>query len=423
MFPLAGGQHILHLPRQFRRLFRSNPLEHFITTLLFAGGNIVARITRSYRLQRRGAVVVLACLIMVVMLAFIAFSVDVGYICMARNQLQNSADSAAMAGAWSLLDERRLLGTGYVNQVDTEARAAAAQYAGLNAVCHAPPSVDQNAANSSSGEIVLGHLGSSGELDTAVSPANYNAVQVTVLRNQQRNGPLNLFFGRVLGLPASSAQATATAVFRDGINGFRATDTTGNTSLLPFALDIKAWQDLLNGGGTDQWSYNLGTEQVSSGADGVHELKLFPDKTTGGGIVPGNFGTVDIGYSGNSSADLKRQIREGVSASDLAYHGGELKAPVSLNGDTGVGVDISAPLGDIVGQARTIPLYDTVAGSGNTGQYHIVAFAGIRIVDYRLTGSNKYILIQPAVVVDDSALDGGGPSSSYSVYQPVILAR
>jgi len=382
----------------------------------------MSRFTRRGFPRRRGAVLVLSCLLLVLLLALVAFSVDVGYICMARSQLQNSADSAAMAGAWGLLDERRLLGTSYLGAVDAQARAAAANYAGLNAVCNAAPSVGQNSANDLSGGIVFGHLDSSGSLVTAVSPANYNAVQVTVLRDQQHNGPLNLFFSRVLGISATTAQATATAVFRDGINGFRATDSTGNTSLLPFALSVNSWQDLLNGGGTDQWTYNLGTEQVSSGADGVKELKLFPDKTVGGGIVPGNFGTVDIGYSGNSSADLKRQIREGVAASDLAYHGGELRAPTTLNGDTGVGVDISAALKDIVGQARTIPLYDTVAGTGNTGQYHIVGFAGIRIVDYKLTGGNKYILIQPAMVVDDSALDGGG-ASSYSVYQPVVLAR
>jgi Flp pilus assembly protein TadG len=383
----------------------------------------MSRIIRSNRADRRGAVLVLACLLMVVILAFVAFSVDVGYICMARSQLQNSADASAMAGAWSLLDERRLLGSSQLADLETQARADAARYASLNAVCNAAPSVDANSANAASGDVVFGRLSSSGGLNTAVSPANYNAVQVTVLRDQQRNGPLNLFFGRVLGLATSDAQATATAVFKDGITGFRATDSKGNTSLLPFGLDIKAWQDLLNGNGTDQWSYSLGTEQVSAGGDGVKELKLYPDKFVGGNTVPGNFGTLDIGSSGNSSADLKRQVSDGVSAADLAYFGGELRVPINLSGDTGVDVDLSLELKDIVGQARTIPLYDTVAGSGNTAQYHVVGFAGCRIVDYKLTGGSKYILIQPALVVDDSALDGGGPSSSYNVYQPVVLAR
>ena len=46
----------------------------------------------------------------------------------------------------------------------------------------------------------------------------------------------------------------------------------------------------------------------------------------------------------------------------------------------------------------------------------------MRIVDFFLTGNDKYILVQPAVVVDDAAIvDDAG--SSYFVGQLVHLVR
>lgn len=52
--------------------------------------------------RRRGSIVVLAAIVMVVILAFLAFSLDVGYMSMTRSHLQNYADAAAMAAAQEL---------------------------------------------------------------------------------------------------------------------------------------------------------------------------------------------------------------------------------------------------------------------------------------------------------------------------------
>ena len=48
--------------------------------------------------------------IMVVMLAFVAFAFDMGNIVRVRTELQRSADAAALAGAWQLIDEGLLTG-------------------------------------------------------------------------------------------------------------------------------------------------------------------------------------------------------------------------------------------------------------------------------------------------------------------------
>jgi hypothetical protein len=146
-------------------------------------------------------------------------------------------------------------------------------------------------------------------------------------------------------------------------------------------------------------------------------------------LPPGNFGTVDIGNPNNSTADLSRQIRYGVNADDLAYFGGELKlgadGTLQLTGDTGLSAAIKDDLTSIIGQPRAIPLFSTVAGPGNNSVFTIVGFAGIRILDVKLTGSmsSKKVIIQPAFIVDDAVLTGPGSGSSYFVYQPVHLVR
>jgi len=54
--------------------------------------------------RRRGAVLVLTALLMIVMMALLAFSLDVGYMMTMKTELQRSVDSAALAGAGALVD-------------------------------------------------------------------------------------------------------------------------------------------------------------------------------------------------------------------------------------------------------------------------------------------------------------------------------
>src|SRR5438045_3159779 len=52
--------------------------------------------------QRRAAIIPLAALLMALMVGMLAFSIDLGYICAVRGELQNAADAAALAGAQQL---------------------------------------------------------------------------------------------------------------------------------------------------------------------------------------------------------------------------------------------------------------------------------------------------------------------------------
>jgi len=78
---------------------------------------------------------------------------------------------------------------------------------------------------------------------------------------------------------------------------------------------------MLAGGSDDSWSWNAAEQTIEPGADGVREVNLFPQGTGS----PGNRGTVDIGSSNNSTADIARQIVHGISPEDLEHHGGKLE--------------------------------------------------------------------------------------------------
>ena len=61
--------------------------------------------------RRRGNIVVLTTLMLVVLLAMVAFAIDMGYIVHARTELQRTADACALAAAARLpdLDEARAI--------------------------------------------------------------------------------------------------------------------------------------------------------------------------------------------------------------------------------------------------------------------------------------------------------------------------
>src|SRR5579884_215973 len=60
---------------------------------------------------RRGAVLPLTAILVVILFALVALGVDLGWIMTVRVQMQSAADSAALAGCQQLLDASYLQGT------------------------------------------------------------------------------------------------------------------------------------------------------------------------------------------------------------------------------------------------------------------------------------------------------------------------
>ncbi|MBW3600316.1 MAG: hypothetical protein KY475_23990, partial [Planctomycetes bacterium] len=349
------------------------------------------------RNRRSGNILVLTAFMMIGMIAVLAFSIDLGYLYVAKTELQRSADSAAMAAAWELLEDQAVFGAELPSQTQERARAAAATYASYNPILTQQPSLDDD-------DVKVGYLNDPWDetetIDTGA--AHYNAVRVRVQRTATINGAVPMLFGRVLGVDKTPLQARATAVLMSNFGGFRASDD-GNLPLLPFALDLETWNDLLAGVGSDDWTWDAANEAIVSGGDGVLEMNLYPQGTGS----PGNRGTVDVGSSNNSTADIARQILHGASPDDLSHHGGKLEldeyGELELNADTGISAGFKDELAEVQGRGkpRIIPVFSQVSGSGNNAQYTIVQFVGVRIMDVKLTGSmsSKRVIVQPAKIL------------------------
>jgi hypothetical protein len=101
---------------------------------------------------------------------------------------------------------------------------------------------------------------------------------------------------------------------------------------------------------------------VATGSDGVREVNLYPQGTGS----PGNRGSVDIGGSNNSTADIARQIVYGISPQDFEALGHPLTfnddGNLFLNGDTGISAGVKDELASIIGQPRIIPIFQQVRG-------------------------------------------------------------
>lgn len=387
-------------------------------------------IRQSKRSLRRGAVTVFITIVFVCVLGMAVLAVDVGMLYVARGELQRAADASALAGTWKLISDERLKGASAQNAQFVVARSEAAEYGRDNPALYVNLNMDANTGNASNGDIVLGTLSTPwnrGEALSTVTPDSFNSMQVRTRRDHERNGSIALFFARIFGYQDSDGWAQATATFRDDVVGFRITEHSGNVGILPIALHVDRWNELLARTRTtgDNYRYNSSTGTVSTGSDGIFELNLYPG-AGGTQLPPGNFGTVDIGNPNNSTADITRQIRFGVNESDLAWFGGEINIGASgyimMNGDTGLSASIKDDLEAIKGQPRSIPLFDQVSGNGNNSYFRVVGFAGVRIMNVKLTGAmtQKQVIIQPAMVSDDTAITGGTNRSRYVVAPPYL---
>ncbi len=370
---------------------------------------------------RRGNVLVLSAMVFSMLLAFTAFVVDIGYIVTSRSELAATADAAALAATIEMADG---FGTLTNTQIATNSKAAAVSVAaansaaGLNSV-YCNPTRD----------VKLGTYSWNAANSTWVTTWNatpYNVAEVTLRRDQVGSTlgdkQLDLFIAPSFGKSKSGICLTGKAALMPA-TGFK--KITGvNLDILPITLDLPTWTALEGGTGTDEYSYNTSTGAVTTGADGIKEVDLYPlssDITTAG-----NRGTVDIGSSNNSTADLSRQILYGINDDDMSHFGGQFNwssGSITLNGDTGLSAGIKDELEAIIGKPRMIPIFTSVAGPGNNANYVIPKFVGIRILHVQLTGNQKQVVVQPASMVSSAGIPGTATIGIGTIFSPAAIVK
>lgn len=139
----------------------------------------------------RGVIAVFAAVLLVVMLGMIAFAVDIGYLSLARTQLQAAADSAALAAAAT------------TNQPRSETETVAKQFAAYHIV-------GGRHVQLASKDIEYGTWDVNTRVFTPSAQAG-NSVRVTTRTDPDNGGGTNLFFGRLLDLASVNQTASAVA--------------------------------------------------------------------------------------------------------------------------------------------------------------------------------------------------------------------
>jgi len=337
-------------------------------------------------------------ILLVVLLGCAALAVDIGYLYVARAELQRAADAGALAGVQGLarglespFGEYLWISTIY-NRAEqyTEANTCAGQSVYLN------PNSD----------IIIGYLANPHDRSATlqiVALDQANAVQVIARRISGNGGEIPLFFAPILGINSSGVGALAIAVLDDRFYAYRPTTSgLGCIKAIPIGVHVDDWNDKIETGtGSDRFGYDTSSDSLIRAPDGVVEIDLYPGKTG----APGNFGILFIGTGKQGTSHIVDQINNGLTKEDLIditgkpmieFHDYESGAAVSydVSGDPG----IKAGLGDAlhVGDEIGFFLYSQVVESGSNSVFTIVDMRFGRIMKMDASaGNDGSTIIQP----------------------------
>lgn len=345
--------------------------------------------------NRRGTVLVFTAVSMSLLIGMAALAVDMGYAYSVKAQLQRNADAAVLAGAVVLTTDK-MLSASYDPTVDVVTEVQA--YGQKNLAAGVPVTIFAN-------DIVIGNITNLYDLSEAISPGAlpYNAIEVTVRRESNFNGELQLFFANIFGFSSMPLQTTARAGIEDGFSGYRPPGS-GTTPLLPFSISINKFTDqITDGNGPDLWSWNEITQTPDPVPDGENEIWIFPT----GIDAAGNFGTLNIGIGNQGTNQLGDQIRNGLSEQDLINEIGTGNLlfvdssgnPITytMTGNTGISAGISADVQARVGDVVAYFVHDNTVEEGSNSEYNIIDLRFGRLLEVDLTGApeNKRIVLQP----------------------------
>lgn len=380
-------------------------------------------------IRRRGAVAVLVAVLMIPMLAFVAFCVDIGWMTTTKSELQNATDSAAVAGARQLVDNYGAYSAASSSKRQTlvaDAKSAAStystQFGGYN-----------NAGGVASlqvlaGDIQFGFTDASGNFESSATHAGYpNTVQVVGRRDASANGRLPLHFAGVMGKRDTALTATASATIFTGLitafnpqgggdgadgggaaGGDYSADGSGEgCGLLPLAFDINVWNQFFTTG-------ESADGVVHTDAAGSPQIQVYPSPQN----APGNFGLLCLGPDTNATPSYSNWILNGPCDSDLQNLIGRGRFPVSepapkaWKGTPGLHDTLRSDFTAIIGQPRLLPLfkpasaspYQAASGAGNNATYNIVGFVGVTVTSVTGNGNNLNITVQPCSVIDPTAV-------------------
>jgi hypothetical protein len=340
----------------------------------------------SRKRAQRGAIGLMATSMLIITLAFGAIATDVARIMIVRNELQNAADAAALAGASALLP-----GTPAPNWA--------------NGITQGSTAVTLNGTEGtllSTGTAQAGYWDltrtKSGLQAQSITPGTYDvpAVQVTVSRDANNNrGPVSMLMAAIFSVPPVPLQATAVAVLS-------APGTVGPGTLLPIGIG----QCLYN----TYWDSVKGQPLNDPTTGQPYQFKIHNayDPTADGSCDSGQWTAFDSSQTGAST------VSNLITTGNLN--------PESINSNitflnNGTADSIYKAVIPLIGTTVVVPVVSQITPGSSVP---IVAFAAIKILDVQKGTSDKYILAQ--LVGNYQIPNSGGAGPYYGAYVPPRLA-
>lgn len=156
----------------------------------------------------RGAVAVIVAILIVVLFGFAALALDISNAMIARNELQNVADGAALAGAREigLIYKALPQGTPYTGYTISPGVV----YAAVTGVA-SQNQARQVAISINAADITIGVWNSTTRTLGPITNTGATAVRVTARRDGGANGPVATWLAGVMGINSMNVTATATA--------------------------------------------------------------------------------------------------------------------------------------------------------------------------------------------------------------------
>jgi Flp pilus assembly protein TadG len=333
--------------------------------------------------RQRGATVIFIAVGMVMLLAFTALAIDIGYVLVVRNELQNDADAAALAGARDLFPanpkpnwtaaEAKATATIPLNKATNVALANGAVQSGFWNLTGTPAGLQSKTITP-------------GVNDAA-------AVMVTVSKSAGNNGgPVSLFFGPVFGINTMSVAASAVAVV--SFPG-----SVGQGQLFPVAIAKCLYDNF--------WDSNANPPgpKIDPSTKQPYEFKIgsayhYPPCDSGE--------WTSFQFDANDTPTIR----------DLIANGNP--TPLSIGDDIWIEPGTKTAIYKDVPVGTTVLLPVVPCVTCGKGEQPIKAF-GPFVIDAAVGGSGKYVQGHFTTNFKVGVGSGGGPN--YGAFTPPSLAR
>ena len=233
---------------------------------------------------------------------------------------------------------------------------------------------------------------------------------------RHHGGVVPTIFAHLMGFAGANVTVSSTATAQAfSVSGFKASGSS-NANLLPIVLDTVdlAGDDECNEPLQRNRSVHSTTNPPTGLSPAARMAFTNPSLYPVSSGSPGNWGTINVGVTNNSTSTLGAQIRYGITPAQLATFPNStiqlndtLTPPsITFSGNPGISAGIKDDLAAIIGKPVVVPIYDNNGGNGNNAWYRVIAFQPCRILSVNFQGNPKYVIIQPCLINDLTAVTG-----------------